>query len=91
MTLIRHSLNNGFYQGWDMHPSHLVSRYLAVHGFHLANRSRYLNRVRAWQEGRPGENGVMDEPATIRTLVTALRRADLALGDLGDLRDPGDA
>ncbi|MEV7012851.1 aldolase [Streptosporangium sp. NPDC051022] len=82
MALIRHSLEHGFYQGWDMHPSHLVSRYLAVYGFHLANRDGYAARVRAWEEGRPGENGVMDEPATIKTLATALRRADMALGDL---------
>ncbi|WP_406317824.1 aldolase [Streptosporangium sp. NBC_01639] len=79
--LIRHSLSHGFYQGWDMHPSHLVSRYVAVYHFHLSHYEEYAQRVRAWEEQRGAEGGVMDEPATVKTMVTALRRADLALGN----------
>ena len=30
---IRHSLSNGFYQGWDLHPAQLPSRYGAAYGF----------------------------------------------------------
>ena len=30
---IRHSLSNGFYQGWDLHPGQLPSRYGAAYGF----------------------------------------------------------
>jgi citrate lyase beta subunit len=30
---IRHSLVNGFYQGWDLHPAQLPSRYGAAYGF----------------------------------------------------------
>ena len=30
---IRHSLINGFYQGWDLHPAQLPSRYGAAYGF----------------------------------------------------------
>ncbi|MCA1826105.1 MAG: phosphoenolpyruvate kinase [Myxococcales bacterium] len=30
---IRHSLTNGFYQGWDLHPAQLPSRYGAAYGF----------------------------------------------------------
>ncbi|WP_049576685.1 DUF6986 family protein [Nonomuraea sp. SBT364] len=77
--LVRHSLAHGFHQGWDMHPAHLVSRFATVHAFHLATYDSYRERVRAWEERRP-VSGVMDEPATIRTLVSALRRADAALG-----------
>jgi citrate lyase beta subunit len=29
----RHSLANGFYQGWDLHPGQLPSRYGAAYGF----------------------------------------------------------
>jgi len=32
---LRHSLANGFYQGWDLHPAQLVSRYAAAYGFFL--------------------------------------------------------
>ena len=32
---LRHSLVNGFYQGWDLHPGQLPSRYGAVYGFFL--------------------------------------------------------
>ncbi|MFC4059328.1 DUF6986 family protein [Planomonospora corallina] len=77
--LVRHSLRRGFYQGWDMHPSHLVSRYAAVYDFHLRHRAEYARRVRAWQEQRGPEGGVMDEPATVKTMSAALRRAELAL------------
>ncbi|MFC4015948.1 DUF6986 family protein [Nonomuraea purpurea] len=76
---VRHSLRHGFYQGWDMHPSHLVSRFATVYAFHLARYEVYRERVSAWEERREAGGGVMDEPATIRTLVAALRRADAAL------------
>ena len=32
---VRHSLVNGFYQGWDLHPGQLPTRYGAVYGFFL--------------------------------------------------------
>ncbi|GII60541.1 aldolase [Sphaerisporangium krabiense] len=81
-ALVRHSLRHGFHQGWDMHPSHLVSRYATVYAFHLEHRDAFAARVRAWEERRDGgEAGVMDEPATIKTLSAALRRADVALGE----------
>src|SRR5438552_6641324 len=32
---VRHSLENGYYQGWDLHPAQLPSRYGAVYGFFL--------------------------------------------------------
>ncbi|MEY2544565.1 MAG: hypothetical protein QOE81_2026, partial [Verrucomicrobiota bacterium] len=30
-----HSLRNGFYQGWDLHPAQLVTRYAAVYSFFI--------------------------------------------------------
>ncbi|MEV6863071.1 aldolase [Streptosporangium subroseum] len=80
--MVGHSLSHGFYQGWDMHPSHLVSRYAAVYAFHLSRYEEYSHRVRAWQEQREAGGGVMDEPATVKTMAAALRRADLALGNV---------
>ncbi|MFC4584547.1 DUF6986 family protein [Sphaerisporangium corydalis] len=80
-AMTRHSLRHGFYQGWDMHPSHLVSRYAAVYAFHLADRDAHAGRVRAWEARRDAGGGVMDEPATVKTLLAALARARDALGE----------
>ncbi|MCA2189349.1 DUF6986 family protein [Nonomuraea cavernae] len=79
--LVRHSLAHGFQQGWDMHPSHLVSRFATVYAFHLARYDSYRERVRAWEERRDAGGGVMDEPATVGTMAAALRRADAALDE----------
>ncbi|GAB3141595.1 DUF6986 family protein [Microbispora hainanensis] len=78
-ALVSHSLRHGFYQGWDMDPSHLVSRFTTVYAFHLTCYEKYAERVRAWQERRAASGGLLDEPATIRTLIAALARADRAL------------
>ncbi|MBX6766062.1 MAG: aldolase [Actinomadura rubrobrunea] len=72
---VRHSLRHGFYQGWDLHPAHLPSRYAAVYAFHLSGVDEVIDRVRAWHEKAAGEGGVLDEPATIKALTARLRRA----------------
>jgi citrate lyase beta subunit len=33
---VRHSLVNGYYQGWDLHPAQLPTRYAAIYSFFLA-------------------------------------------------------
>lgn len=72
---VRHSLRHGFYQGWDLHPAHLPSRYAAVYAFHLSGADDVIGRVRAWHEQAAVRGGVLDEPATIKALVARLRRA----------------
>ena len=47
---VRRSLAHGFFQGWDLHPSHLPSRFAAVYGFLLDGLDRAMGRVRAWNE-----------------------------------------
>lgn len=71
---VRHSLSAGFYQGWDLHPSHLVSRYAAVYGWLLPHLDDATARVGAWRAGAATE-GVLDEPATITGLLRYLRLA----------------
>jgi citrate lyase beta subunit len=71
---VRHSLSGGFYQGWDLHPAHLASRYAAVYGWLLPHLEDAVERVRAWRRGS-GSAGVMDEPATITSLLRYLRFA----------------
>jgi hypothetical protein len=71
---VRHSLRHGFVQGWDLHPAHLVSRYAAVFADVLTGIDDALDRLRAWDAGdTSGE--VMDEPATVRVLESAVQRA----------------
>lgn len=71
---VRHSLGNGFYQGWDLHPSHLVSRYAAVYGWLLPHLDDATARVGAWRAGAASES-VLDEPATVTSLLRYLRLA----------------
>jgi hypothetical protein len=43
---VRHSLVNGFFQGWDLHPSQLPTRYAAVYEFFLSARPAATARLR---------------------------------------------
>jgi citrate lyase beta subunit len=45
-----HSLRNGIYQGWDLHPAQLVVRYAAVYAFFLAGLPAASNRLKAFVE-----------------------------------------
>lgn len=71
---VRHSLRHGFYQGWDLHPAHLVSRYAAVYGWLLPHLDDATSRIRAWRAGMSAQR-VLDEPATITSLMRYLRFA----------------
>ncbi len=42
---VRHAMVNGFYQGWDLHPAQLVSRYVAVYTFFLEGLPAASRRV----------------------------------------------
>ncbi len=43
---VRHSLVNGFYQGWDLHPAQLPTRYGAVYGFFLEGLAAASHRLK---------------------------------------------
>ena len=45
-----HSLRNGFYQGWDLHPAQFVTRYAAVYSFFLDGLESASNRLKAFVE-----------------------------------------
>ncbi len=72
--LVRHSLSDGFVQGWDLHPAQLASRYAAVYGWLLPHLDDATSRVRAWREAAAAA-GVLDEPATVASLLRYLRFA----------------
>jgi hypothetical protein len=75
---IRHAMANGFYQGWDLHPAQLVSRYAATFAFFIegldAAGARLKNFVaKSAQATRVG--AAFDDAATGRGLVNFFRRA----------------
>ena len=74
----RHSLMNGFYQGWDLHPAQLVTRYAAVYAFFLESLDAASERLRnfiakAAQATLVGE--VFDDAATGQGLLNFFLRA----------------
>ncbi len=88
--LVRRSLERGFYQGWDLHPGQLPTRYAATYGFYRDGCAAASTRLAAYLglDGAGGSRGtlgsraasealaagVLDEPATARALIGFLRR-----------------
>ncbi len=59
LRLVRRSLERGFYQGWDLHPAQLPTRYAATFAFFRERLDR---------------SSVLEEPATDRALADFIRR-----------------
>jgi citrate lyase beta subunit len=70
--LVRRSLDRGYYQGWDLHPAQLASRYAATFGFFRAGLETAADRLRGYLERAGGP--VLEEPATARALAGFLAR-----------------
>lgn len=77
--LVRRHLERGIYQGWDLHPAQLPTRYLATYAFYrdgfaaaAARLRNYVHRI---------ESSIMDEPATAKALADFIHRG-LACGAL---------
>ena len=75
---IRHSLVHGFYQGWDLHPAQLVTRYAAVQSFFLESMDAAAERLsnfveKATQATLVGD--VFDDAATGQGLLNFFARA----------------
>ncbi len=43
---VRHSLETGYYQGWDLHPAQLPTRYAAIYVFFLEGLTAASDRLR---------------------------------------------
>ncbi|GEE02295.1 hypothetical protein nbrc107696_27410 [Gordonia spumicola] len=70
--LVRRHLERGVYQGWDLHPAQLVTRFLATYAFYrdgfgpaAARLRNYMHRV---------DSTILDEPATARALANVINR-----------------
>ena len=70
--LVRRALERGFYQGWDLHPAQLVTRYVATYAFFRAALPAAAGRLAAYLD-RTGK-GILDEPATARALASVVVR-----------------
>ncbi|MBP2323733.1 citrate lyase beta subunit [Kibdelosporangium banguiense] len=71
--LVRRSLEHGFFQGWDMHPAQLVTRYAAVFGYYRESLAGDARRLAAY--ATRAESGLLDEPATAQALSASLLRS----------------
>jgi citrate lyase beta subunit len=70
--LVHRSLVRGYWQGWDMHPAQLPTRYLATYAFFREGLPAAAARLRAYAERTGG--GVLDEPATAQALASFVAR-----------------
>ena len=89
---IRHSLDNAFYQGWDLHPAQLPTRYATVYSFFLeALRPRRqkgfaISFPKAAQATLVGD--VFDDAATGQGLLNYFLRA-INCGAIPEADAPG--
>ncbi len=75
---VRHSLVGGFFQGWDLHPAQLPTRYAAVFWFFiegLEDASARLNALIQAAAPATPEGNVFDDPATGQALLNYFLRA----------------
>ncbi|WP_405892583.1 HpcH/HpaI aldolase/citrate lyase family protein [Streptomyces sp. NBC_00104] len=70
--LTRRALARAYYQGWDMHPGHIPTRYAAVFAFYREGYEQAAARLSRYA-GRVGGD-MMDEPATAKALSGYLLR-----------------
>ncbi|HET9333201.1 MAG TPA: phosphoenolpyruvate kinase [Gemmatimonadota bacterium] len=74
---VRHSLRHGWYQGWDLHPAQLPTRYAAVYAFYLEALPAATERLSRFVEraARATLTGdVFDDAATGQALLNFFLR-----------------
>jgi citrate lyase beta subunit len=75
---IRHSLSHAYYQGWDLHPAQLVTRYAAVYSFVLEGLDAAGSRLSNFVESAAKATlvgDVFDDAATGQGLLNYFLRA----------------
>ena len=75
---VRHSLTNAFYQGWDLHPAQLPTRYAAVYSFFLESLEAASDRLKNFVEKAAKATlvgDVFDDAATGQGLLNYFLRA----------------
>jgi citrate lyase beta subunit len=79
--LVRRSLERAYFQGWDLHPLQLVTRYAATYAFYREGMPSACERLRVYLDRV--SSGVLDEPATVQGMAALLVRG-LQCGALDD-------
>ncbi|GAA1917776.1 aldolase/citrate lyase family protein [Streptomyces durmitorensis] len=83
--LTRRALARAYYQGWDMHPGHIPTRYAAVFAFYREGFEQAAARLSAYAAHREGGD-VADEPASAKALAGYLLRGlDCGALDVGEV------
>lgn len=75
---VTHSLSNGFYQSWDLHPAQLVARYAAVYAFFLNSADSSAVRLRGFLDKATKAaltGNQFDDVASANGLLNFFRRA----------------
>ena len=75
---IRHSLSHAYYQGWDLHPAQLVTRYAAVYAFFLEGLDAAGERLSNFVDSAAKATlvgDVFDDAATGQGLLNYFLRA----------------
>ena len=75
---VRHSLVHAYYQGWDLHPSQLPTRYAAVYAFFLEGLDAASRRLKSFTEKAAQATllgDVFDDAATGQGLLNYFLRA----------------
>lgn len=75
---VQHSLTNAFYQGWDLHPAQLPTRYAAVYAFFLESLDAASERLKNFVEKAAKATlvgDVFDDAATGQGLLNYFLRA----------------
>ncbi len=75
---ITHSLVNGFYQSWDLHPAQLAARYAAVYAFFLESKTEQAKRLKNFMGKAAQANltgNIFDDAASANGLLNFFNRA----------------
>jgi Citrate lyase beta subunit len=70
--LVRRSLERGFYQGWDVSPAQLPTRFGATYAFFREGARSATERLGRYLARRSA--GILDDPATARAMAGFLLR-----------------
>ncbi len=80
----------GIYQGWDLHPAQLPTRFAATFAFYRTGFTDAVDRLERYHR-QDATGGVLDEPATAfalaRHLASARACGAITAGDIAPLSD----
>jgi hypothetical protein len=90
---VLHSLRHAYFQGWDLHPAQLPTRYAALYAFFLSERDTAIERLSQFvgQAARATLTGdVFDDAATGQALLNFfLRGVNCGAFDASDIERTG--